>query len=252
MIPKKTAKQLVDRFSAASLREPPADVTVLIGVLASHARSEKHGQSMIDNWIGRSEFWPKPANIVQLAAELEDPDNLAKKAREICEYCHGDNFVSRDQPYGLSAAIPCDHTGNFPGNLGVKLAPATEAMYKLERAGVPRPQSRLGEEPDQPDERAREIAAGPAPVTPCYVGRHRPREGEPAMRGEFKVYPGTWGIFKGVPPCLTCGGDVNAPDHRRGCPLAPEPTKEELLDLSLAIEAGWRQDEEIRRAEGLR
>ena len=97
--------------------------------MASHARSEKHGEAMTDVWIGRSEYWPKPANIVQLAAEVEDPGNVAAKVRRDCPHCHGDGFVSRDQPYGLTAGIPCDHTGTFP-NHGVKLTPELEARYR--------------------------------------------------------------------------------------------------------------------------
>ena len=52
--------------------------------------------------------------------------------------------------------------------------------------------------------------------------------------------------ISGPLPCLHCNKPSDRPDHYRGCPLAPEPTKEDLMDLSLAIEAGWRADNEWR------
>lgn len=79
-IPKKTAKLLIDRFMAAALRDPPDSTEILVGTMAARAKSDKHGAAMADAWIGRSEYWPKPANLVQLAAEIETPDNIAARA----------------------------------------------------------------------------------------------------------------------------------------------------------------------------
>jgi hypothetical protein len=42
-------------------------------------------------------------------------------------------------------------------------------------------------------------------------------------------------------PCAFCGApDARAKSHARGCPKLPPVSKEELLRIALACEAGWQ------------
>ena len=49
-----------------------------------------------------------------------------------CPYCHGDNWVTGDGPHGLTAAQPCDHTGNLNPNLGIVLSARENERYAQE------------------------------------------------------------------------------------------------------------------------
>ena len=51
-----------------------------------------------------------------------------------CPYCHGDNWVTGDGSFGLTAAQPCDHTGNVNQNLGISLTSRQIDRYAQEMA----------------------------------------------------------------------------------------------------------------------
>jgi hypothetical protein len=129
-IPNKTAQTIGSAFKMAGLSFPPEDKKLLMMAIEKNSRSQAHAQLVVDTWIERSREWPKPSDIAQLCAELDDPDNLAKQARQACEWCNGDGWREVQGPYGLTAAYPCDHKGSGPGNLGVKLSPAENTRYR--------------------------------------------------------------------------------------------------------------------------
>jgi len=123
----------------AGLSYPPESTQLVTLTLEQRAGSEKHAQAIVDAWLSRSREWPKPSDIAQLAAEIENPDNLVKRAREDCEYCHGDGFRSVAGPYGTSAAYPCSHKPMTDSDrrMGVPMPRGAGSMYQREHQAIP-------------------------------------------------------------------------------------------------------------------
>jgi len=80
-------------------------------------------------------YYPTVAEIAQACDYTEDPNSADVKARaKQCPYCYGDNWITTDGPFGLSAAQPCRHDGNVNQTLGPVMAPALERRYSAEDA----------------------------------------------------------------------------------------------------------------------
>ena len=137
MIDAKNAKKLC----GALLRMPmaPKESTAIrqrVDALAGHARSDGHAERVIDHIVATSSFFPTVREIVDTCEYLPD-DTAFRDVRIKCRYCQGDGFATLDQPYGLSCAYPCDHTGRVPANIGLRLSASLRAHYMAnERTGA--------------------------------------------------------------------------------------------------------------------
>ena len=57
-------------------------------------------------------------------------------AAKDCPYCDGDNWVSQEGPFGLTAAQPCNHTGQVNESLGLVMTSRQMARYAQEMAAA--------------------------------------------------------------------------------------------------------------------
>jgi hypothetical protein len=135
----KSAKTISSSFKMAGLSFPPENPRLIEFALEKNAQSDKHAQAIVDRWIERSTEWPKPADIVRSAAEIENPDNQAVKARAECQRCDGTGWIVIEGPYGTSAAYPCSHKARSEAEsrLGVRFTPAVARHYLREQEALP-------------------------------------------------------------------------------------------------------------------
>lgn len=137
MIEAKYAKRLCGMFSRMPMA--PKDAAAIrqrVDALSGHARSDAHAERVVKHLAETLSFFPTVREIIE-ACEYTPDDQAVRSVSLSCSHCGGDGWVSLDQPYGLSCAYPCDHTGRVPAGAGLRFTPGLRALYMAnERMGA--------------------------------------------------------------------------------------------------------------------
>ena len=131
----KVAADLLAMGRAPDVRtdEGKAVYRVIVDRLADGADSEGHAARAIRSIVDTETFFPPPSVIVA-ALDSTPRDTEARSTLRACPICHGDGWVSVDGPHSTTAAVPCNHTGEIPANLGVVMPASVSRMYLRDHA----------------------------------------------------------------------------------------------------------------------
>lgn len=106
---------------------------VIVDRIAENAESESHAVRAIRSIVDRETFFPPPSAIVD-ALDSTPRDTEARSTLRACPICQGDGWVSVDGPHSTTAAVPCNHSGEIPSNLGVVMPASVSRMYLRDQA----------------------------------------------------------------------------------------------------------------------
>ncbi len=131
MIDAKLAKRILrPLLSMAMAPKDTGEIDQRIAALAKFSHDEGHARRVCLEIRDREEYFPTVNMLIDRCKAVPDHKLLATE-RLNCPHCHGEGMISVDGPFGISAALTCDHTGNF-GNKGVRIPAAVQSHYMRE------------------------------------------------------------------------------------------------------------------------
>lgn len=106
---------------------------LIVARLAEGADSKGHAIRAVRQIVDTETFFPPPSAIVA-ALDSTPRDTEARSTLRACPICQGDGWVSVDGPHSTTAAVPCNHSGEIPPNLGVVMPASVSRMYLRDQA----------------------------------------------------------------------------------------------------------------------